>query len=82
MLNPHSTVGPPLVPDSQCGGTQGNCEFYTCLDAPYPGYTCPAGYGCVRQDERFWQCRRTYGTQAPTSQCARCPALLAGSHAS
>jgi hypothetical protein len=47
-----------LSPGAQCGGTQGACGSYgTCVDAPFPGYSCSTGHACTRQGPDYWGCR-------------------------
>lgn len=58
--SPSPSPTPTSVPSSsftaidnwhQCGGKGGDCGAmagYTCVDAPYPGYTCNSGFGCKR----------------------------------
>jgi hypothetical protein len=33
----------------QCGGKGGNCAGFSCVDAPYPGQSCPGGTSCQRK---------------------------------
>jgi hypothetical protein len=59
----------------QCGGKGGNCAQYTCVDAIYPGQSCPAGSSCQRLHEWFSQCRpggTSYGTCEQVALWSQC----------
>ncbi len=40
----------------QCGGKGGNCAAFTCADAAFTGYSCPADAVCDRKNEWYFQC--------------------------
>lgn len=48
-----------------CGGIGSDCKaFEWCMDAPYPGYTCPPGASCTRLSEYFWGCYADKGANS------------------
>jgi hypothetical protein len=48
---------PALVAGSQCGGRGNQCSSQgTCVDAAWPGRSCPAGTTCYRHNEFSWTC--------------------------
>jgi hypothetical protein len=54
----------------QCGGKGGNCNTgnFTCIDGPFPNYTCPGNSSCLKQSQWYYQCLPTEGyTCIPTA---------------
>lgn len=41
----------------QCGGKSGCAADKPCIDGQWPGYCCPVGFKCTRNDGFFYNCQ-------------------------